>query len=799
MITRNFIAVKNQSLNLTLILAALLFSLPSVCLYAEDENPSANSEAAAQESGQPAEEAQAPKQVLTVLAVQVRGNQVVNTSTILNKIITREGQTLSQETINEDIKRLYATGFFRDIRFDVEPKPDGMNVILVVDEKPVVKQITIQGAKIFQERKLRKEINVLEGQILDEKEVVEGVRKIEQKYLNKGFRFAKVTYEINVNEASKEAIVSIRIDEGATYLIRKVSFSGNQAFPDRQLRKLMKTKTRNLWMFRRGIFKEDVFNDDLDRVSLFFQDEGFLDVKVAPDFVYDEGNNQMNVAITIEEGARYVAGDIKFEGNALFQDSDIWQRLSMLPGTTYSQRNLANDLDSIRKFYYSKGYMDARVIPETKLNHGTNKVDASYTITEGDLYFVDKVKIRGNNKTKDMVIRRELRIYPGERFDLEKLEKSKQRLTNLGYFDEITYDTEPSTTPNRKDIVFRVKEKQTGELSFGAGFSSVDQFVGFAEIAQRNFDLTNWPRFTGGGQSVSLRGRLGSISRNVEFNFTEPYFLNKKYSFSFDAYNTSYENRNVDFSYDRLGAGITFGKAINDEVSIGTGYTLENVKVEDVADSAAQIIRDFEGDNLLSRLRVFIARDTRDNVYNPTKGSFMRAVAEMVGTFLGGDHDYYILQAGGTKYWTVFKKSVIEWRNQLAVAEGLGSTENVPIFDRFFAGGLGTIRGYNYRRVSPKEDNRPIGGESLLISSVEYTFPIPIMDNFKGAFFIDAGQVSENSYDFFSSNDFVVSIGPGVKINTPIGPVAFYYGLPIFNRDTEDENGRFEFSLSRSF
>lgn len=789
---------KNLSLKLAGIPAILilLFLFPSASLRAEDQN---SQPAASEDVAPPAKQEQAPQQNLTVLSVSVRGNQVVNTNTILNKIVTREGQMLSQEVVNEDIKRLYATGFFRDIRFDVEPQANGMNVILVVDEKPVVKKINILGAKIFKEAKLRKDISILEGQILDEKQVVEGVQKIEQKYLNKGFRFAKVTYDISVSEATKEALINIHIDEGETYLVRKVSFAGNKTFADRQLRKLMKTRTRNLWMFRRGIFKEDVFNDDLDRISLFHQDEGFLDVKVAPEFDYDENKNRMHVSIAIEEGVRYMTGDVKFSGNKLFPDSDIWQQLAMLPGTVYSQRNLANDIDAVRKFYFSKGYMDARVIPETKLDRSTNKVDVAYTISEGDLYFVDKVKIRGNNKTKDIVIRRELRVYPGERFDIEKLEKSKERLTNLGYFDEITYDTEPSTVPNRKDIVFRVKEKQTGELSFGAGFSSVDQFVGFAEIAQRNFDLTNWPRFTGGGQSVSLRGRIGSISRNVEFNFTEPYLFNSKYSFSFDAYNTRYENRNVDFSHNRLGAGITFGRRLNDQISVGTGYTLESVEVEDIADSAAQIIKDVAGDNLLSRARVFIARDTRNNVYNPTKGSFARAMAELVGTFLGGDHDYYILQVGGTKYWTVFKKSVVEWRNQVAVADGIGSTNNTPIFDRFFAGGLGTIRGYNYRRVSPKENNRPIGGESLFITSIEYTFPIPILDNFKGAVFIDAGQVGNKSYDFFTSDDFVVSIGPGLKINTPIGPLAFYYGLPIFNRDTEDENGRFEFSLSRSF
>lgn len=740
-----------------------------------------------------------PAQNLTVLSVKVRGNQVISTNTILNKIMTREGVTLSQENVNEDIKRLYATGFFRDIRFDVEPTPAGVNMILTVEEKPVVKRIIIQGNKTFNEQKLRKEVAIVEGQILDERLVVEGAQKIEQRYLNRGFRFVKATYNIAVDDASREAVVTFQVNEGEAYRIRSVQITGNKTFAASRIVKLMKTKKRNLWFFRRGIFKEDAFKNDTDRVIAFYQDEGFLDVKVVPDFQYDEKKNQLAITVAIEEGERYLVGALQLQGNKLFPESDIWQRLSMLPGTTYSQRNLADDIESIRHFYYSKGYMDARMIPEVKLNRETNRVDISYQITEGDLFFVDKVKIRGNTKTKDIVIRRELRIKPGERFDGDKLEKSKERLTNLGFFEEITYDTEPGTEPNRKDIVFRVKEKQTGELSFGAGYSSVDQFVGFAEIAQRNFDLTNWPRFTGAGQSLSLKGRIGSISRNAEFSFFEPYLFNRRVSFGLDAYLTRFESRNVDFAHDRMGIGMTFGRDLNDLVKIGTGYIIENVDVFDVADSAAQLIKDVAGDNLLSRWRVFTSRDSRDNIFNPTKGSVLSGSAELVGTFLGGDRDYYILQVGATKYKTFWKKTVLEWRNRIATADGVGSTDNVPVFDRFFAGGLGSIRGYNYRRVSPKIDNRPIGGETLLLTSLEYTVPFPILDNFKGAFFIDAGEINEDSYDFFNFDDFIVSVGPGIKVNTPIGPIAFYYGLPVLNRDTEDSNGRFEFSLSRSF
>jgi outer membrane protein insertion porin family len=344
-----------------------------------------------------------------------------------------------------------------------------------------------------------------------------------------------------------------------------------------------------------------------------------------------------------------------------------------------------------------------------------------------------------------------------------------------------------------------VKEKQTGELSFGAGYSSIDQFIGFAEISQQNFDLLNWPRFIGGGQSVALRGRIGSINKNAEFSFVEPYLFNRRVSFGLDLFNTRFESRNVDYRHERRGFTTTFARPITDEIKIGTGYTLERVRVFDLADSAADIVRMFSGSSILSRWRVFTSRDTRDNAFNPTRGSIAGMSGEIVGTFLGGDEDFYILQAYGTKYWTLWKHSVLEWQNRVAVAGDLGSTDTVPIFDRFYAGGLGTIRGYNFRRVSPKVNDRPVGGETLFLTNLEYTFPLPALEAFKGAVFVDAGEVTEDSYDFFESRSFVIALGPGIKINTPIGPVAFYYGLPILHRDSEDKNGRFEFSLSRSF
>lgn len=733
-----------------------------------------------------------------ILDIEVRGNQIVSTSTILTKIKSQKGSALKQDTVNEDIKRLYAAGFFEDIKIEVAEVPGGVKLMVAVIEKPVVKEIRIEGAAVFKEDKILKQIKLIEGQVLDRQVVKQGVDAIQKLYTDKGFRFVDVQSTVDVNDFTKEAVVTIKITEGEKYKIGDIRFEGNNAFKSRQLIKMM--RTRKKWLIiRSGTFKNEYFEQDMERLQLFYQQEGYLDVKMAPSFEYDKEEQRIFIKIQVEEGKHYEAGDISIKGNKIFPESEIWQELEMLPGTTYSQYYLAKDVEKIRAYYHKQGYMDARIIPDIRLNKESGKVDLTYEIEEGDLYFVEKVVTRGNTKTKDIVIRRELRIRPGERFDGEKIEKSKQRLENLGFFEEVTYDTEPSpSAPNRKDLIFRVKEKRTGELSFGGGISSIDRLVGFAEISQKNFDLLNWPRFTGGGQSLSVRGRVGTISQDYSINFYEPYVLNRNLSYGLDLFNTHRDNENVDFEERRLGVSNTFSRLFKDLIRVGSGYTLERVKLTDISDDAPSTVRNFDGVNWLSRWQAFTSYDTRDNIFNPTKGLLASFNAELVGSFLGGDQDFYVFQTSVTKYWTVFKKHLIEFRGRLGTSQEFGDSDEVPVFDRFYAGGLGSVRGYNYRRVGPLEAGDAIGGQTMNIWNLEYTVPVPRLDAFRFALFTDMGHINRDAYDI-NFGDYAVSIGPGIKIKTPLGPVAFYYGFPIANRDTEDKNGRFEFSLSRGF
>ena len=734
-----------------------------------------------------------PQAEKKVVAVDVRGNRIVSTNTILSKIQTKQGLGLKQKTVNEDIKRLYATGFFEDVKLEVEDLPEGYKLIVEVDEKPIVKQITFEGAIAFKEEKLRKTLGVIEGQILDRKAVKKGEEEIRKLYADKGFRFVDLQVAVNVDPSTKEAVISFKIFEGKKFKITKISFEGNKAFKSKQLQKLMKTKERIWFLF--GTFKEGDFEKDLEKISFFYQKEGYLDVKVMPEFEYNKDKNTIRILIKIDEGKHYLAGEIKFKGNTLFPESELWQQLEMLPGLTYSQYYVAQDIEKIRQFYAGEGYMEARVVPDVKLNRDSGKVDVTYEIQEGDLYFVEKVQIRGNTKTRDKVIRRELRIHPGERFDGKKIEKSKERLQNLNYFEEITYDTEPTDAgTNRKDLIFRVKEKRTGELSFGGGVSSVDTFMGFAEISQRNFDILNWPRFTGGGQSLAIRGQIGTIHQEYDVSFVEPYLFNKPISWGSNLFLTSQDNQNTLFGERRMGVSTTLSRLFKDVLRLGGGYTMENVKLKDIADNAPASVTDFSGPDWLSRIRAFTTFDNRDNVFNPTKGRVINLSGELVGL----DQEFYILRSGYTEYLTFHKKHQIEFQARLATSQSFGKSSTTPAYDRFFAGGLGTVRGFNYRRVGPQENGEAIGGQTMAIVNLDYAFPLPYLDAFRGVVFIDAGNVSSDSYsvDF---GKFAVSVGPGIKVKTPIGPLAFYYGLPIANRDTKNRNGRFEFSLSRSF
>lgn len=740
------------------------------------------------------------KSHLKITDIKVEGNKSVSSNTVLSKVKLRIGDKYSQKAVNEDIKRIYGTGFFTDVTAKAEDYEDGLRLIFSVAEKPVIEKITFEGNKIYREDILKKQLETKEGEILNRRRLAEDARKLRDFYKKKGFPLAKVDYELEIDPATNKATVQMKIGERQRYRIKRISFEGNSAFDSKRLLKVIATRPDTL--FTSGFLDEDTLEQDMERLQEFYKSNGFIDATASRSVEYDEAKRAIYIAIKIEEADKYSVGEVRVEDNIIIPNEKIIKELKMKKGESYNPENLRVDVMSIQILYFDKGYMSCRVKPETALNRERKSIDVAYSIIEGSLSYVNEVRITGNTKTRDAVIRRELRLYPGDKFDGEKLRRSKQKLYDLGFFDEVIFDTEPTEYPDKKDLAVKVKEAKTGEFSFGGGYSSVDRLIGFVEIMQRNFDIANFPTFTGAGQNLKVRAEIGSVRRNYLMSFTEPWIFGYPYLFGFDAYN--YERRKesaLGYGYGerRSGGALRFGKEFTDFDRADLKYRLERVKISDVDDDATSALKDEEGKNTISSLALNLTRDTTDSKFNPTQGYILSATGEDAGGAFGGDKDFYKISGLGDVFFNYQEKLVLEFKVRAGWADEYDDTKSVPIYERFFAGGADTVRGYKERSIGPRDSRTgdPIGGESMLIGNAEATYPI--FKNFKIAVFYDLGNVWEKSDDI-ASGDFKSAVGCGVRIKTPIGPVKIDMGYPLDEAHPGDKKKvRFHFSMTRGF
>jgi outer membrane protein insertion porin family len=495
---------------------------------------------------------------------------------------------------------------------------------------------------------------------------------------------------------------------------------------------------------------------------------------------------------------------VTIQGNKDISQKDILSKLNKcIPSKIFSQEALQEDITNIQSLYFSRGYIAAVVQEVTSLNPNTGRIDIIYNIQENQINYVDKIKIKGNVKTKDVVIRRELRIKPGDRFDGDKLKRSKERLQNLGFFEEVKYDTEDTQVPNKKDLVVEVKESKTGAFSFGGGYSTVDQFVGFVEIEQKNFDWKNFPYFTGGGQDLKLRGSVGSISNGLDLSFTEPWLFDYPVSFGFDAYKRTHKREeDIGYGYDEdiRGGDLRLGKEISEFLRADLMYRNDTIKITNITDNATDdLLREY-GSNTISSMQFGLTFDNRDNVFDPTKGNILSGSLESAGGLFGGDKDFWKFFGRASHYFPVFGGSVLELRGRAGLAKPYGDSDRVPIYERYFAGGANTIRGYHERKIGPIDSvsKDPLGGESMLIGNLEYLYPV--FSFLKLAAFYDVGNVW-SKVNKFASGGLKSGVGLGVRIKTPIGPIMLDYGIPLNKEPGEDTrgSGKFHFSMSHGF
>jgi outer membrane protein insertion porin family len=491
-------------------------------------------------------------------------------------------------------------------------------------------------------------------------------------------------------------------------------------------------------------------------------------------------------------------------GNQDIPLKDIQSQLkSCVTGNVFSQEALKEDIANIQSLYFDKGYIMVQVQETTFVNPETGRVDITYLIAENQVAYVDQVKVRGNIKTKDIVVRREMRLRPGDRFDGGKLKRSKERLQNLGFFEEVSYDIQDTPVPDKKDLVVEVKESKTGSFSFGGGYSTVDEFIGFVEVEQKNFDWRNFPYFTGAGQDLKMRVAMGSISNSYNLSFTEPWLFDYPISFGFDLYKREHKRESdIGYGYDEsvTGGDIRLGKELSEYVRESLVYRLDSIEITNITDNATSDLKKEYGTNLISSLEYGLSYDSRDNIFDPLRGDYITGSLEDAGGPFGGDKDFWKFFTRASHYFPLFRGSVLEMRGRLGLVKAYGDSKDVPIYERFFAGGAYTIRGYQERKIGPIDSasEDPLGGEAIVVGNLEYTYPL--FSFLKVATFWDIGNVWEKAGDI-GTGGYKSGVGLGVRIKTPIGPLMLDYGIPLNKEPGEDKrgDGRFHFSMSHGF
>jgi len=735
--------------------------------------------------------------MIRAIEVEYTGPASISRERILAQMRTKVGQPYSNEIVQEDIKALYRTGYIRNVRIFAQPQGDGLKVIVAVQTRAIVREIEIVGAERIKPKRLRKEIKVSLNHAVDEQQLEEAREKIIEVYQGHGFNDVNVQFRVDpIDEKRGTARVVFTVNEGAKGAISQVRFEGNAHISERTLRKQMKTRGRTLIYFvdKTGRLDEVQLEQDLDKIREYYQNHGFIDVEIKEVRKDRTQKGPMIITIVISEGPQYHVRKLTISGYEHSTEARFRAFLKMKEGSVYSPKQLRDDAKAVADAYGSGGYVDLVITPEGT-PAGPGLIDVHYIIEEGTRSFVNRVNIEGNTRTKDKVIRREVLVAPGDVFNTVRVDTTKKRLENLGYFAKVETYPEETDIPGRKDLTILVQEKRTGSLSFGGGFSTIDKLVGFAELTQGNFDLFNWPSFTGGGQKFRLRLQYGTERKDFILTITEPYFLDRRLALTGQAFYTEANYLSADYDQRNYGFMFELRKPINTYTYGTLGYTLQNVEIFNVAASSPEFILLQSGTFTESKVFSSLVFDSRDNPLLSHRGQRITFSPSIAGGFLGGDTQIYALDLEGSQYFHLPKDTILLLNGEIATVSQWGSGSEVPIFERLYLGGSNNLRGFPFREVGPQENGEPIGGQSMARATIEWTFPI--IEKARGAVFYDTGFDNTSAWSF-GFNHMASDIGVGLRLDLPIGPLRLDYGYPVM-RDGYHGGGHFNFNVGYQF
>ena len=744
--------------------------------------------------------------VVRSVVVQYVGPETISRQRVMANLKTKVGDLYSERAAEDDVKTLFATGDVNNVRIFAEPQGDGVKVIILVQGRAVVSEILIEGPVEISPNRLRKELTFKVGDRLSEEQVEKSRQAMVELYQDRNFSGVNVTTRVDTNDRTGDSRVVFQVDEGFKQVVKRIDFVGNDSMLAKDLRKAMKTKTKNLLSFlnKSGRLVPSQLQEDKDAIRLAYQNEGFADAQVTNVEVVPLTGNSVELIFTVREGIQYSVNRLRLDGVNVTSADELMGRLKMVDGSLYTPDGLGADLKALQEFYGSQGYIDSLIVPEIS-PAGQGLVNVTYRIDEGAQSYLNLVNVQGNTRTKDKVIRRELAVKPGDVYDTVLVDASRQRLENLNYFSQVQTVPTDTMIPGRKDLNVIVEEKRTGSFNFGAGFSTIDSLVGFAELQQTNFDIFGWPNFVGGGQRLRIRGQYGIERADAEISFTEPYFLGYRLSFGAEAFYRNATFLSPYYDQSNYGGAIQLRYPVNDFIAVNAEFKTEGISIYDVSTSIPQIaggtfngatLPNQEGSYFRNALSGGINFDNRDNLFLTRKGTYV-ALNMFLASITGQqDVDDYGISLEGSQHFSLPWDLIFLAKGQLATVDTVDGSGDVPIFDRLFLGGANNLRGFQFREVGPNNGGVYYGGNSLGYGTLEMTFPV--ITRVRGAFFVDAGYVNQNSWDF-NGSDYNADYGFGVRLDLPIGPIRIDYGIPFVSDQYNGGGGQIQFNIGYQF
>ena len=780
----------------------------------------------------------------TISRVAIGGNRRISGDDIRAYLSTaREGKTFTPEGLTRDIRELWDSGFFEDLEVDLTRHDDGVHLRILVRERPNISAIEFDGNTNITAEDLTEAlgVEVKTGTIISYSAVRRGIQKLRDKYAEEGFFLAEVSYD-QVPQRDNQVLVKFKIKEHERVTVRRVTFIGNTSIPDSELREVMITGQGSFFDFGTGgAFRQDAFERDVLVISALYYDRGYLSVQVAtPRVMLTPDRAGIEVTITVNEGPRYKIRQLRvYEKDAEGREIEplggrrqLREMIRAKSGDWFNRAELAADLSRVQTLYRDAGYANVEAPPATDLDPDSKEVDIIVAIRRGKPVKIGRIEIKGNTKTRDKVIRREMEIYEESLFSESKLERSKRRITMLGYFERVDISTEQGDDPEHINVNVEVQEKPTGTFQVGAGFSSIENFIATAQIQQQNL--------FGRGQSLSLQAQISGLRQLIDVRFFEPYLFDTQVNASISLYDQLRVYN--EFSQTSTGGSLSFGyPIINPELRTSLTYTLEQNAISTQTTStlfgtAASVsvfqrlpLANLFNAGITSSIQPAITYDTRNNQLFPSDGWYFQGSAEIASKYLGSDNDFVRYRATGRFYHPITSWLVFKMQSQAGLVTS-PSAQGVPIFQRFFLGGILDVRGFGLRSIGPRlpllqtldPNSRPypnganIGGNLMYYQNIELEFTVLEQLGVRGVLFTDLGNTWNLEPNYctaapaapyletnpcFSAESLLAvraSYGFGIRWFSPLGPLRFEWGFPFKTLPYENISP-FQFTIGNFF